>query len=188
MPSMSRPPKAREPLLAAALRLFVERGIDGTGIREVAREAGVSEAALYRYWASKDILVRELYTEHLIDVVRLMDAAVDGAAGIDEAITRAVIAIYEVFDQDPLVFRFVLLAQADVRLIPAAGVRTPLDVVTDLAQRAAPSDVDHRHLAAAWVGLFLQTAQHVLLGRLPPPLSAHAGPVTLLALRLTARP
>ena len=183
---MARPPKARQPLLAAALRLFVEQGIDGTGIRDVARAAEVSEAALYRHWPSKDALVRDLYAIHLAEVVQLMDAAVGEGQDLPGAVARSVTAIYELFDRDPLVFRFVLLAQADVRLVPTESMRTPLDVVTDLARRAAPGGLDHRHLAAAWVGLFLQTAQHVLLGRLEPPMVRHAPAVTALAQRLMA--
>lgn len=178
---MPRPPRAREPLLAAALRLFVERGIDGTGIRDVAAAAGVSEAALYRHWASKDALVRDLYLHRLREVVDLMDVAIAPALSVDAALEAAVLAISSLFDRDPLVFRFVLLAQADVRLTPPDGVRTPLDVVHELAVRGVTGTQDPRHLAAAWAGLFLQTGQHVLMGRLPPPFTDHAPAVARLA-------
>ncbi len=175
--------------MKAALRRFVEQGIDGTGIREVAADAGLSEAALYRHWPSKDDLVRDLYVHHLEELVAILDQAVAGSPDLPAAVLAAVRALYTHYDQEPLSFRFVLLMHADARLDAAVGDRrTPLDVVDDLALRAWTGPGDHRHLTAAWAGLFLQTARHVLLGRLASPLSVHAEAVTGLALRLTGGP
>ncbi len=46
----------------AALRLFAAHGFEATGIRDIARDAGVSTAALYHYMSSKHDL--------LIDIMR----------------------------------------------------------------------------------------------------------------------
>jgi len=182
---MARPARAREPLMKAALRRFVEQGIDGTGIREVAADAGLSEAALYRHWPSKDDLVRDLYVHHLEELVTILDRAVGDSPDLPGAVRAAVVALYAHYDAEPLSFRFVLLMHADARLDAAVGDRrTPLDVVDDLARRAWTGPGDHRYLTSTWAGMFLQTARHVLLGRLQPPLSAHSDAVTTLALRL----
>jgi len=53
-------PSHRDDLLAAALRLFAAQGVRNTGIREITRAAGVSEAALYRHWKSKQVLAEAL--------------------------------------------------------------------------------------------------------------------------------
>jgi AcrR family transcriptional regulator len=42
---------------AAGLRLFASRGFEATGIREIARDAGVSVAALYHYVPTKEDLL-----------------------------------------------------------------------------------------------------------------------------------
>ena len=47
--------------MAAALDLFVSRGFHGTTVPEVADRAGVGAGTIYRYFASKDVLVNELY-------------------------------------------------------------------------------------------------------------------------------
>jgi AcrR family transcriptional regulator len=179
-----RPPKAREPLKAEALRLFVERGIDGTGIRDVARAAQVSEAALYRHWPSKEALVESLYAEHLGLITQVLDVAVARESTWQQALSAAVAALYAQYDREPLGFRFVLLAQADLRL-DVVGERTPLDAVRALAARADPAR--EVYLAAAWTGMFLQTAQYVLRGRLPPPLVDHAATVAELAISLARK-
>lgn len=50
----------RQEILAVARRLFAERGYDATTTREVAAAAGVSDALIYRHFASKDALLRAL--------------------------------------------------------------------------------------------------------------------------------
>ncbi len=187
---MSRPPRALAPLKDAALRLFVERGIDGTGIRELARSAGCSEAAVYRHWTNKDDLVRSLYEEHLATVCAILDAAVQGNAEkttFDEQVHAAIAALYQLFDEQPLIFRFVLLAKHDLEIAREINVRTPLDIVQALAQRAIDdgrASGDAAVLAAALTGTFLETAVFVLYHRLPGPLSQHAARVAKLALLL----
>ena len=54
-----------------------------TGIREIAKHAGCSEAALYRHWSNKEQLVTDLFKEHLAEVVALIDSAPDHLQGIE---------------------------------------------------------------------------------------------------------
>ena len=49
-------------LLRAASRLFRERGIDGVGVAEVAKAAGLTHGALYAHFPSKDALVAEAFS------------------------------------------------------------------------------------------------------------------------------
>ncbi|MSP61289.1 MAG: TetR/AcrR family transcriptional regulator [Myxococcales bacterium] len=51
----------REAILDAALELFAERGFHGTAVPLVAERAGVGAGTLYRYFASKEALVNELF-------------------------------------------------------------------------------------------------------------------------------
>src|SRR5690242_5337277 len=60
-----RPPVAglRDKLLAAALRVFAERGYHGAAVPDVARAARVATGSLYRYFDSKEELVNEVYRD-----------------------------------------------------------------------------------------------------------------------------
>jgi AcrR family transcriptional regulator len=49
----------RTRLLDAAIRVVARKGYDGTRIRDIVREAGMSTGAVYGRWESKDDLVRE---------------------------------------------------------------------------------------------------------------------------------
>jgi TetR/AcrR family transcriptional regulator, transcriptional repressor for nem operon len=51
----------RGALLGAASRLFREKGIDGVGVAEIAKEAGLTHGALYKHFPSKEALAAEAF-------------------------------------------------------------------------------------------------------------------------------
>ena len=51
-----RSEKAREAILAAAAELLLARGLGAVSMDEVAEQAGVSKATIYRWWPSKETL------------------------------------------------------------------------------------------------------------------------------------
>jgi AcrR family transcriptional regulator len=53
-------PATRDAVLDAARRLFTERGFDGTSMRDIAAEVGVTNAALYYHFPSKDAMLAAL--------------------------------------------------------------------------------------------------------------------------------
>jgi AcrR family transcriptional regulator len=191
---MARPPKARLPLKLAALELFVEQGVHGTGIRDIAKHAGCSEAALYRHWANKEALVTALFREHLGDVRTILEAAISGETAFEDKVRAACRACYKLYDEQLQVFRFVLLVQHELAKSLPSDLRMPQDVVTDLIKAAVASGDLRREakgeealMAAAVIGIFLETAVFVLYGRLPGPLSRYVEQVTQAALRVVRR-
>ncbi len=55
-----RPPGTRGEILAAALKLFAERGYAGASIRELADAVGIQPASLYAHYPSKEHVLAEL--------------------------------------------------------------------------------------------------------------------------------
>ncbi|GAA5165661.1 MULTISPECIES: TetR/AcrR family transcriptional regulator [Amycolatopsis] len=62
-----------------ALRLFTEQGFEQTTIAQIAREAGVSQRTLFRYFGTKEDLIggdEEMFAAVLVDTVRRQPADV----------------------------------------------------------------------------------------------------------------
>ncbi|MBN3819387.1 TetR/AcrR family transcriptional regulator [Paraburkholderia sp. Se-20369] len=77
--------QTRAHLLAAAKRLFVERGFGATSLRDIAAEAGYTQGAFYSNFASKEALFVELMRERsktqVTDIARTLS---DPTASADE--------------------------------------------------------------------------------------------------------
>jgi AcrR family transcriptional regulator len=54
----------REDILRASLHLFADRGFHGTSMRDIAREADITEGLIYHYFASKRDLFRAIVEEY----------------------------------------------------------------------------------------------------------------------------
>ena len=94
----------REPVLAAAREAFVELGLEGASLREIARRAGYTAGAIYGYFASKEDVDATLLAESLARLsARVADAELPAAASDaahDELRLRA-LAFFDFYRQNP---------------------------------------------------------------------------------------
>lgn len=60
--------QTRKHLLDTALRLFAERGISGTSLKDVAAESGLTHGALYWHFKNRSDLVAALYEESRLEL------------------------------------------------------------------------------------------------------------------------
>ena len=87
--------QTRAHLLAAAKRLFVDRGFGATSLRDIAAEAGYTQGAFYSNFASKEALFIELIRERsktqVADIARALKLPFPGepAAPGPEEVGRA---------------------------------------------------------------------------------------------------
>ncbi len=91
----------RNEILAAAKRVFAERGFHATTVADVARTAGLSYGSIYWYYDSKETLFQELMSaeasalrEHISEAVRATPAG-DGPAAPLRAAVGATLEFYE---------------------------------------------------------------------------------------------
>ena len=64
----------RARILDVALELFSEHGFEGTTLQQIADRLGLTKAALYYHFRSKDDLVRALVAPAITDLDKLLDA------------------------------------------------------------------------------------------------------------------
>ncbi len=120
---MGRP--SREPhIREAALRSFVRHGYDGTRVRHIADEAGVSEAALYRHWKSKEELATELFADGMRAYsAELERAAVEAGAPTPDRLARVIGTMLDLHHERPHLSVFLIEQQP--RFMAALPARFP---------------------------------------------------------------
>jgi AcrR family transcriptional regulator len=64
-----RSEKTRQAILKAAFRLLKREGFDGVSTQQIAIEAGVSTATLYRWWDNKQAILLDAYLETTRDLL-----------------------------------------------------------------------------------------------------------------------
>jgi AcrR family transcriptional regulator len=108
----------RESILAAARRLFRERGFAGTTMPQIAEEAELAPGTLYLYFAGKDSLYAELLTEgYEVLQQRLLDVVADASVEPAEAAGGLIDVFFEFAREYPEYFEiifFVLQREGDV--------------------------------------------------------------------------
>jgi AcrR family transcriptional regulator len=161
----------RDRIEHAAIRLFVEKGIAETTIRDIAGAVGLSEGALYRHFQSKDELVREAFERHYVAFAATLLALADGEPTVRGKVAAMIRGFCRAHDENPALFKFLLFVQHGQLSKLAPGTPTPVDVVRsvlDAAIAAREIPAQHPELATALVfGVVLQPVTFAAYGRLP---------------------
>lgn len=93
--------EAKERILEAAIRLFARRGYAGTGMRELANEAGVNLAMINYYFGSKLGLLEAVFDAYFEHHVELMQIMTREDLEPEEAIRQGMRKLVEVFRANP---------------------------------------------------------------------------------------
>ncbi len=113
-PTTGIPPSRRECLIMNASSLFAESGYEGTTIRRIARLCGITEAAIYKHFESKEALYeaviqsksrRHEITEYL--------AGKQGQGGIEDVLRVIAEHILATTHEDPELMRMLLYSSLE---------------------------------------------------------------------------
>jgi len=181
---------SKRALIASALRLFVSKGVCETTIREVAKDAGFTNPALFKFFRSRDDLalcVFERCYERLADALLPSSAAPTFEARLRSIVTNA----SEFMDKDLAAFLFVT---EQLRLFwPKAGPtlreRSILSLLHDLyllgkAEGRVSADHDVGLLVAAMVGTMTQLGRGLYFRELEGPAVRRAPELERLFVRM----
>src|SRR5436853_7778460 len=61
--------QTKEKILAAALKLFRENGLDGTTTKEISKKAGIAEGTLFNYFKTKEDLALYFFQKETDDLI-----------------------------------------------------------------------------------------------------------------------
>lgn len=109
----------RQQILAAARRVFAEKGYDGATVADIVAAAGVAQGTFYLYFSSKEAVVIELANIHLSKVAEAIMAAYEPARPLAESIRTMIHAAFEVASENRDLARLVRFT-LDVGKVEAA--------------------------------------------------------------------
>lgn len=168
----------KEKIKRAALELFVQKGVDAGGMRDIATASGITEGAIYRHFKGKDDLIWQLFADNFSRfATTLYDLQADQntLAGKIDAMVRGFCRLY---DDDETLFRFLLLVQHGQLAKVSEDMANPMDVVQAVLQQGIDAGEivgASVHEANAWLfGIVLQTATFHIYGRLSGPMTQRA--------------
>lgn len=106
----------RGSILAAAERLFAEKGTEKTTMDDIAREAEYSKATLYVYFQSKEEIVNAILLSGMLLLKKKIQEAVEGHGSWPEAYDAVCMSIIRFYEENPTAYD-----AAAGMLSPAAG-------------------------------------------------------------------
>jgi AcrR family transcriptional regulator len=126
----------RSRLRELALQLFAEQGYEKTSLREIAEQLGVTKAALYYYFKSKEDIVRSLVEDYVADLDDLI-AWAKASPRTPEVRAEIIQRYLEIVANGSAVFRMLHQNQAAVASLASAKERGELfrermDALVDL--------------------------------------------------------
>jgi AcrR family transcriptional regulator len=129
--------RTREDILEAAARAFARTGYRSVSMRDIAREAGYTAAALYTYFENKQEILEGLVTMVIEDMLRVFDEPVPAGLTFPQRL-RLLLGRFlaEAERRRDLFALFLALAQAHVHPRPHKG-HDPIKVMQKSLERLA---------------------------------------------------
>lgn len=160
-----------------ALKLVVKRGVAGATIRDLARASGVAEGTLYRYYATKEDLIRDLYKQHYAAFAKRIQAIIAEEATLKAKLRAVVRHACRFFDEDPTTYRFLLLTSHDAFRLFHPGADSPVPVLRRMIAagvKAGEVKLKNADLATSlFLGLLIQPATSLVNGELHGPMTRY---------------
>jgi AcrR family transcriptional regulator len=172
----------------AALDLFVQDGFDAATTRQIAARCDLSEGAIYRHYASKDDIARELFLAIHTRLTVLVPAAAEGHIGLGDQVNAVIKAYCAVADDDWTLYSFHLLQLHRFLGYWNDADGDPVSAIATIVQTAISAGElpkgNAELLAGMALGVVTQVAQNKAYGRLSGPLSQYADAFGVAALAL----
>jgi AcrR family transcriptional regulator len=152
----------RADILAIAARVFSTHGFIGATTRDIAREIGITEAALYRYFPSKEAIYTAILEERLTAEDLFSRFEESARAGDDVAVFGGLAhALLGMVERDPTFLRLMLFSALEghqlARPFQEKRVRPLREFLAGYIERRAKSgafrDIDPALAARAFVGM-----------------------------------
>jgi AcrR family transcriptional regulator len=186
-------PPSKRAILNAAFKLFVRDGYDATNIRVIAKEAGYSNPALFKFFKSKEDLGLYLFECCYERYVDIFESSIRAGRSFDENLEDTIDRVSSVINENPGTLLFVQdhLRHFWPRVSTRVRLRSILAEVQRLveqgiSEKAIGKDANPKVLVAAFVGFLVQFARMFYFGEFKGGIDAWKDQLSTVSRRLLA--
>ncbi len=172
----------------AAIRVFVQKGVNGASMRDIAREAQVSLGAIYNHYPSKEELAWVLFSRSWGEMgMELRERARTGAT-LASQLREMVRYVFESFDENWELVTYVYLSRhAHLRNV-TSDIPNPhivfRKIIVDATTRGEIPRLEPDLATAMVMGAIVQVIDMKILGRVRGRLAGHVESVAAGCARL----
>jgi AcrR family transcriptional regulator len=157
----ARPGSRREDIAAAAIELFLDRGVPATRVEDILAAAGVSVGSFYHHFRDKHSLAATVYLEHLERFQRDLLTELDRHASTEDAVRGLVVGFLRWAGADPRAMQYMHQCHEPSVAEISEGEEARLKqyfygrLAGWLGERAATGELrtlPHEHSLALWLG------------------------------------
>src|ERR1700747_3504140 len=127
-------PKTLEAIRKAGLRLIFEHGYEAMSLRQLAAEVGIQVGSLYNHISTKQELLFDLVQDHINELLRQLDLALEGKQGPVEKL-RAFVAFHVTYHMSRK--REVFIANSELRRLEPKNYNAIVALRSAYEQRLA---------------------------------------------------
>ncbi|GIQ68400.1 TetR/AcrR family transcriptional regulator [Xylanibacillus composti] len=165
---------SKNKILEAAIDLFAEKGYRGTKISDIVKAAGLTQAAFYLYFSSKESIFQEILERFYMRLEEHLQAAVMPSAiepgEFSMRIRRNIESILTIFQEHPKATRIFLTEE---RSIDEVEILIHQTIASNLKQHQSTglirNDLSPHMMANGMIGLFIQVTLKELLEKQRSP-------------------
>ena len=169
-------PPAKREILRSALKLFAERGLATTTIRDIAEESGYTNPALYKHFESKDELALQLFETCHARVWSTCAAALARGQGFHDKLEQFIASWLGLLDDEPEVLAFLAdsarvlwpRTRLSVRRNTMIGLARSLVLQSDAVRGRRPA-IDPDIAAASVEGTLAELGRMIQVGAVAGP-------------------
>jgi AcrR family transcriptional regulator len=189
---MSRPIQKKTQIVEAAMKLFVEKGIEGTTTKDIAALAKTGEGTMFRHYKSKEALAWEVFDENLQALINEYEEHSKAMVTTREKIRAMVDVCYQLYETDRYRCAYLLLFEHTAAHRMPPNYRTPIKVLDEIIQAAqAKGEVkamDHALATALVIGAILRIPLFKYYGQIQNDLREFIEPVTEAVWTMIGKP
>lgn len=182
MPKKPHADSKKKDILRAAMRLFATKGIDGISVKQLGDAAGVTDAAIYKHFRSKDEVALVVFEQYCTGYTAMIDLYISRSGTFISRFHQLIDEVLTIHDEDQ--YGLLLLSQHHELYAEASRnspIRQPIDALSDLIEQGVRNgelpDQNVRLSAVLLDGMFTRMAVSSLQGELPSQLKPLASEV-----------